>query len=83
MYLSNLMLHVNWWNQEFKEVYQSQAAEKKKTQAIFGKSPTFLKGIKNRQNHVCFILDFSNLSDIIIIKKHFEIQMNLLKIRLL
>lgn len=73
------------WTDEIKNLkyIEAQLQKKKLTQAVFGKSPTFLKGIKNRQNHVCFILDFSNLSDIIIIKKHFEIQMNLLKIRLL
>lgn len=66
-----------------KEVYRSPAAEKKINSSNFWKVPYFFKRHKKSSSHVCFILDFSNLSDIIIIKKHFEIQMNLLYIHLL
>ena len=69
------------WTDEIKNLkkyIKAQLQKKKINSSNFWKIPYFFKRHKKSSSHVCFILDFSNLSDIIIIKKHFEIQMNLL-----
>lgn len=60
------------WTDEIKKYIEAQLEKKKVNSSNFGKFPAFLKAIKYRPaSHVCFILDFSNLSDIITIKKTF------------